>query len=319
MLTAVVCLFLDFMHHSISIDPIDLSALNRDERTLVTLASGGSKRPVFLVHDAFGKTDLYRDLARHLGAERPVYGLQPHRKNEFSVLYPRIVDSIAEYCNAIQEVQPIGPYLIGGSGFGGALAVEIGQQLYARGHWVAMVALFDSLNHHPVQPATRPGNFLKSHRTIESSPSAERPTHLPSLSRTPWVKFIEQMWNRWKVRLYRSYLERNRPLPQYLHHLSISTILNVAWQEYRSQVFHGGILLFRAKQGVGFDRPAREQTEDPLLGWEKSATLGIELHDIPGGHVSMLKEPNVQILVQKLQASLTSALPDEFTSSAYGD
>lgn len=303
-----------------SIDSIKLSALNRDDRPLVTLAPGGSKRPFFLVHDALGKTDLYGDLARYLGAERPVYGLRPHRKNEFSVLYPRMVDSIAEYCNAIQAVQPIGPYLIGGSGFGGALAVEIGQELYARGHWVAMVALFDSLNHHAVQLATPGKNPLPSHQTIESSPSpsAERPTHLQSQSRTPWVKFIEQMWNRWQVGLYRSYLERNRPLPEYLHHLSISTILNVAWQEYRSQVFHGSILLFRAKQGVGFDRPARERTEDPLLGWEQSATLGIELHDIPGGHVSMLQEPNVRILVRKLQASLTSALPDEFTSSKRG-
>ena len=301
-------------------DSIELSALNRDDRPLVTLAPGGSKRPFFLVHDVLGKTDLYGDLARYLGAERPVYGLQPHRKNEFSVLYPHMVDSIAEYCNAIQAVQPIGPYLIGGSGFGGALAVEIGQQLYARGHWVAMVALFDSLNHHAVQPATPARNPLPSHRTIESSPSlsAERRTHFQLPSRASWLKLIEQMWNRWKVGLYRAYLKRNRPLPQYLHHLSISTILNVAWQEYRSQVFHGTILLFRAKQGVGLDRPARERTEDPVLGWEQSATLGLELHDIPGGHVSMLQEPNVRILVRKLQASLTSALPDEFTSSKRG-
>ncbi|MBE9040482.1 hypothetical protein IQ235_06720 [Oscillatoriales cyanobacterium LEGE 11467] len=287
------------MNNSISTSSINSSAWLHLDGSLVSLEPGGSKRPFFLIHDVFGNTEIYRDLARHLGSDRPIYGLKPLQQKGYPILHPRLKDSIECYSNMIQAVQPAGPYLLGGSGFGGVLAVEIAQQLYARGHWVGMVALFDSLNRQASKPSKQSAcDPLEAARSL-----------------APLTKFLERMGNRLKVKLYRYYLKQKTTLPKFVQNISLSTILNVAWQEYRSQVFHGEILLFRAKNGVGIDRPARCQTEDPLLGWEKSATLGIELHDIPGGHTSMLQEPNVQILARKLQASLNSAVSDESASS----
>jgi thioesterase domain-containing protein len=46
---------------------------------------------------------------------------------------------------------------------------------------------------------------------------------------------------------------------------------------------------------------------NPTLGWETLAGGGLEIHDVPGGHISMFEEPNVRILAETLKAVLTSS------------
>src|SRR6202035_2313897 len=47
------------------------------------------------------------------------------------------------YIQAIQTVQPTGPYLLGGWSMGGVVAYEMAQQLRAQGQGVALLALLD--------------------------------------------------------------------------------------------------------------------------------------------------------------------------------
>ncbi|NEP35277.1 MAG: hypothetical protein F6K38_28820, partial [Moorea sp. SIO3B2] len=42
----------------------------------------------------------------------------------------------------------------------------------------------------------------------------------------------------------------------------------------------------------------------PLNGWDGMAASGIEVHHIPGDHISMMLEPNVRVLAEKLKACL---------------
>ncbi len=44
---------------------------------LVTIQQGGEKRPLFLIHPLGGGVLGFAPLARHLGPDQPVYGLQP--------------------------------------------------------------------------------------------------------------------------------------------------------------------------------------------------------------------------------------------------
>jgi thioesterase domain-containing protein len=48
-------------------------------------------------------------------------------------------------------------------------------------------------------------------------------------------------------------------------------------------------------------------TRDPQYGWSKVTEAGLEIHDIPGNHGSMLKEPQVRSLAEKLRACLEQA------------
>ncbi len=77
--------------------------------------------------------------------------------------------------------------------------------------------------------------------------------------------------------------------------------------------FDGELTLFRATAGIGPDEPCVEIYEDPLLGWGRRTTGGVRACDVPGGHSSMLQEPHVEALAERLQASIDAALAGEPT------
>jgi len=102
---------------------------------------GGAKTPFFLVAGMFGNVLNLRHLAHLVGSDRPFYGLQarglfgdeePHRSIEAAA-----TDYIAE----MRQVQPTGPYMVGGFSGGGITAYEIAQQLTAQGEEISSVIM----------------------------------------------------------------------------------------------------------------------------------------------------------------------------------
>ena len=84
---------------------------------------------------------------------------------------------------------------------------------------------------------------------------------------------------------------------------AIHEILPQLIREYSPQVYGGKVTLFRGSHGAGVDRPNIERTPDPLFGWEKWVSQ-IEVFDVPGGHYSLLQEPNVEAIAQKIEACI---------------
>jgi thioesterase domain-containing protein len=73
-----------------------------------------------------------------------------------------------------------------------------------------------------------------------------------------------------------------------------------ALERYTVQSYPGKITLMRAldvSETVGTRR-------NSTLGWESFAGGGLEIHDVPGGHISMFEEPNVRTLAETLIAVL---------------
>src|SRR5215207_315545 len=66
--------------------------------------------------------------------------------------------------------------------------------------------------------------------------------------------------------------------------------------QYRTQVYSGRVTLFRTAQ------------QDSTWGWGDIAAHGVELHQIPGHHMNVLRPPQVRVLAEKLSACL--AQPD---------
>jgi amino acid adenylation domain-containing protein len=110
---------------------------------LVPIQSTGSKPPFFCIHPVGGNVLCYADLARNLGSEQPVYGLQAVGLNEEEPL-TCIEDMAAVYIEAIKTIQPTGPYYLGGWSMGGVIAFEMAQQLFTNTDEVALLALIDS-------------------------------------------------------------------------------------------------------------------------------------------------------------------------------
>ncbi len=126
------------------------SILRRQEESsapwssLVTIQGNGFKPPLFCIHGGGSNVLIYHDLARYMGLEQPVYGLQAKGLDGKEEPHRRIEDMAAEYIRQMRSVQPEGAYFLAGLSAGGNIALEIAQQLHAQGQHVAVLAMFDS-------------------------------------------------------------------------------------------------------------------------------------------------------------------------------
>ena len=112
--------------------------------SLVPIKPNGNKPPLFYIHAGGGNLLIYRDLALALGADQPVYGLQPRGLDGRYAPFNSIKDMADHYLAQIRSLQPNGPYFLAGLSSGGTTAWEIAQLLQAQGQKVALLALFDS-------------------------------------------------------------------------------------------------------------------------------------------------------------------------------
>jgi len=84
----------------------------------------------------------------------------------------------------------------------------------------------------------------------------------------------------------------NQPVPKAFH--INDSIVDAACQNYNPSTYSQRLVLIRAQ-----DR-GQEDDKDPTLGWHKCVGGGIDVHFIPGDHMSMLTKPNVSSLLEKL-------------------
>lgn len=294
--------------------------------SLVLLRDGGSQPPVFLIHDGDGETMLYRNLAYRLNPAHKVYGIQPHSREHVSILHTRIPDMAAHYVEKIRSKQAHGPYLLGGMCAGGVIAFEIARQLQSQGETVGMVALIDAADvEAPKQFGRTTSQRLKSFASIFNQEQKISPLtkvlYIFNKARQKAINLLTyevqsratRSWNTFRIKQFRKYLDRGVAIPPYLYTITVRMIYNFAETEYRpdTPLLQGNVLLLRAAAGEGNDEPWIEVYSDPLFGWEKRITGAVQVHDVPGGHSSMLQEPNVQVMAEVVQAYIDHALAAE--------
>jgi thioesterase domain-containing protein len=47
---------------------------------------------------------------------------------------------------------------------------------------------------------------------------------------------------------------------------------------------------------------------NPYLGWGEFCRNGVQIVEVPGDHLSVVEEPNVQTLAQKLAATISASM-----------
>ncbi|MFB6613131.1 amino acid adenylation domain-containing protein [Streptomyces sp. NPDC056367] len=112
--------------------------------TVVTLKATGDRPGLFCLHSGVGFALPYVGLARHIGEDYPIYGIQAPSITELAPLPAGVEEMAARYVELIRKVQPQGPYHLLGWSFGGTLAYETAVQLQEAGHEVGLVANLDS-------------------------------------------------------------------------------------------------------------------------------------------------------------------------------
>lgn len=105
---------------------------------------GSQESPVFITHGIGGSAlDLVK-LARGIETPQAVYGMQARGLDGIEEPFDRIEDIAQWHLDALQQVQPHGPYFLIGYSLGGLITLEIAQRLQLRGEKVALLALLDS-------------------------------------------------------------------------------------------------------------------------------------------------------------------------------
>jgi oxalate---CoA ligase len=268
----------------------------KPESALIALQPNGSRRPLFLLPDASSEPYYFRSLAKHLGDRQPVLALRyPSERAAGS----RTVESVAANCSAvIRSVQSRGPYLLAGHCFGGIVAFEIARQLIASGEQVELLALLDATT--PGYPKA-PAHWRRYARTLQSvvGPGADR-----KAAARDAIAHIHYLAARARL-LVTARLRRRlaiSPLATVLPQVNAAGIANdTAGRNYVPQPTP-----LRALQFIAAGQPIDTRIlDDPRLEWRRFALGGFESHPTPGGHHSMLLEPNVQNLAAQLQHALS--------------
>jgi thioesterase domain-containing protein len=118
------------------------TTLAEQQRAIVPLQPQGKRTPIFGVAGHNGDVFCYRALARHLGDDQPLYGLQPPGLDGHSRPLGRIEDLAAYFAAQIRAFRPGGPCVIAGFCTGGTIAFELGQHLLRERRTISLVALF---------------------------------------------------------------------------------------------------------------------------------------------------------------------------------
>jgi amino acid adenylation domain-containing protein len=253
--------------------------------SLVPIKPQGSRPPLYCMHWAGGQVLIYRELAALLAPDQPVYGVQAVGLERGQVPHTRIEDMAAHYIGEIRTLQPTGPYYLAGASMGGMIAFEMAQQLVAQGESVGIVALFDS-----VGEAQRPLPAMDRIRLHTRNLSV-----LDFSARLGYA--VERSLNRINRSAYGIAIRSGLPLPPFMR--SLKHISYQAARNYRPRPYPGKVTLFRAMER------ASGLEADVFLGWDRLALGGMEVHEIPGTHVTMLKEPGVRVLAEALSRCLT--------------
>ncbi|MEC4813297.1 MAG: amino acid adenylation domain-containing protein [Scytonema sp. PMC 1069.18] len=269
--------------------------------SLVAIQPHGSKPPMFFIHPVGGEVLCYRDLAMHMGAEQPVYGLQPQGLDGKQAPLTRIEDMAALYIKEIQTIQPNGPYYLGGYSLGGVIAFEMAQQLHQQGEQVGLLAMIDSC---------RPGFYKRI-------PLYKRSLlHLSNILQQGPNYLVEKAvsWTRWinnnLTKRFRRYLNVNQYLSDVVKHLSeTDEHLNImdtnekALSEYNFCVYPHRLTLLRTDD-ENRDDEATGVVYDPQFGWGEVVSGGVDVHYVPGSHTTLLSKPYVQTLAETLKDCL---------------
>jgi acyl carrier protein len=118
---------------------------------LTPIQPRGNLNPLFLIPSTNGNIQIYRECAKYMGNELPVYVLKSVEVGENSGDLVKFEDIAAKYVKEIRAFQPHGPYYIGGYCVGGTLALEVAQQIIKHGEKINYLAMIENYNFHSLQ------------------------------------------------------------------------------------------------------------------------------------------------------------------------
>lgn len=226
--------------------------------------------PLFCVHPAAGISWCYMGLARALGQQHPLYGVQSpclstgvpdsETSPEKSLSQAQWAQMIEQYIAIIRQVQPAGAYRLLGWSFGGMIAQAIATRLQRQGGKVELLALLDAYPAHQMKRRNQPSQ--QEVLTLLNQATGQPLSEASSLSPDKLNALLE-------ITRYNIGLARQAPLPE---------------------VYQGNLLFFTAK---------RAKTEAALThrAWQPFISGTVTNHNLDVTHGQILAD-KAQMIAQ---------------------
>ncbi|MCK4608134.1 MAG: alpha/beta fold hydrolase, partial [Gammaproteobacteria bacterium] len=205
--------------------------------------------------------------------KRPFYALQDPRINDPSLTLTTIAEVATEYLKGIKEIQPLGPYILGGHSYGGIVAFEMAKQLQDNGEQIKLVVMLDSWAAFPdsLRDKISFKNIMQQQQELLKSQLSSNIT-IPNPD-----AWLDLQWDRM----------------QSLYDYQPDSKLNLP------------VALFKATELY----PENVSIDDPHNHWQQYNNMPIITVNVPGNHDNMHMEPNTKELAEQLQQLLTDFDP----------
>ncbi|AOM41432.1 amino acid adenylation domain-containing protein [Xenorhabdus hominickii] len=279
---------------------------------LVPLRETGCRSPLFLVHPMGGNILSYLRMLPYLPKDQPIYALQASGVDIGSSPIPTIEEQAKFYIEKIKQVQPNGPYVIGGWSYGGFITFEIANQLIRAGDTVANILILDTM-------------ALNSHAQGKASDDAlltwffwellwtSRGSSLPVQIVPPEIIDLQERFN-----YITDYAIKIGAIPAGSTKAVMYRLFDVYrtnWQaatEYNVGRPNLDITLIRAKEPLPTILREMHDTicseyKDPKNGWGDKTSGKIKVIEIDGNHLTIMEEPYVKELVQTIVHEINAA------------
>lgn len=265
--------------------------------SLVPIKPTGTKIPIYIVHGAGLNVLLFNTLAKHMDADQPVYGLQAKGLNGVDEPLSKMEDIAAHYVSAIMTQNPTGPYALAGYSFGGIIAYEMARQFEALNKEVRLLGMFDTYAYRtPYYDAWMTKNLKRGlyfGRKIWHAITFKDGFMKTITTR---AKAIERGAIRllWKLK----FGTEQKQTGFFGYSNKIDEMNNLAQKRYKIMPYDIAIELFRAETRSFY-------LDDYVhMGWKPYALRGVNVHNVPGEHNTIFKEPNDKEFARVLQETL---------------
>ena len=251
---------------------------------VLPIQSNGSGIPLVLVFPGME----CQSLVRRMGPDRRILGIRSTCID--SLPAPHTIEQIASECIVrLRRHLPQGPYALAGWCAAGVVAMEMARRLQEGGEQVAFVALFDARDVFlpPMNPARRV--------LVRICRFTQRITFFASRVRRGGIHLLWQRAAIWTVQV-REAARKLQGLPA-----GQSDVLIQALRRYQPKPWPGRMLHLWAT-----DRP-KGAFRSPEFLWRPVSPNEFVFYEVPGDHISMLREPNVDTVAKILAIELDLA------------
>jgi thioesterase domain-containing protein len=253
--------------------------------------------PFFCLPGSGGHVLSLYDLARFGDPEQPFFGLEFPGQAPGETALTQIEDMATRLLAEVRKIQPEGPYRLGGYSFGGIVAFEMAQQLFALGQDVSHLIMIDTWGKNYPTRLPLPGRIIDHLQKLRTLSLAEKLAYASEKG----------------AALFRKLGRRNPPAAEETPAADPATgaqpeafqvvyeVNRRAWHIYVPRSYPGRLILLQAERQPDW---VGSRFDDPYMGWKPFAAGAIDVQTIPGAHLTVLDKPNVRSLAERVSACL---------------